>query len=230
MNDLEKYVKNNQQPTIEQNHGNFRAHKQLGDALSQLGQQEKEIAAYTEAIKLEENSAIYFRLGNAQRKDGDAKRATVSYQKAIELNSQQPFCNLSLVYRALGETLREQGKLDEAIIAFSEAIKLEPKNAVNHIRLGSTKLKKEDREGAIASYQQAIKLNPKQPFWVYKNLGDVLEKNARVEEAIVAYGKAIKLKPDASKLYLRLAQLYSQKGQINKGIEKYPNLIDKISR
>ena len=55
--------------------------------------------AYQTAIKLDPNRAgVYSSLGNALLKSGDISSAIASYQKAIELNPEQPF----QIYRNLG--------------------------------------------------------------------------------------------------------------------------------
>ncbi|MDJ0632873.1 MAG: tetratricopeptide repeat protein [Xenococcaceae cyanobacterium MO_188.B29] len=200
---------------IELNPNNYAAYKNLGDALSEQGQQSEAIVAYQEAIKLEKNPAIYYSLGNAQRKQGDLEGAAVSYQQALELNSKQPFWIYPpFIYRTLGNTLSQQGKLDAALTAYQEAIKLEPENSDNYVGVGNTQLKKGAVEEAIASYRKAIELSPRN-FAAYRNLGDALQKKGRVDEAISAYEKAIKLKPaNPNFFYKKLQQLYAELSRV----------------
>ncbi len=200
---------------IELNPNNYVAYKNLGDALSDQGQQSEAIVAYQEAIKLEENPAIYYSLGNAQRQQGDWEGAAVSYQQALELNSKQPFWLYPcLVYRTLGDTLSQQGKLDAALTAYQSAIKLEPENSGNYVGVGKAQLKKGAVDEAIASYRKAIELNPNN-LAAYRNLGDALQKKGRVDEAISAYEKAIKLKPaNPNFFYKQLQQLYAELSRV----------------
>ncbi len=168
-------------------------YRELGNALNQNDQIEEAIAAYTEAIKLNlEDPVIYRMLAASQLKFGDYTGGIASYQKAIDLNSQQPFW----VYKGLGDSLSKQERFNEAIAAYTEAIKLRPEDPAVYRMLAASQLKFGDYTGVIASSQKAIDLNPQQPFWVYKGLGDALSKQERFDQAKAAYQKAMELKPD----------------------------------
>ncbi|MGK7950244.1 MAG: tetratricopeptide repeat protein [Xenococcaceae cyanobacterium] len=86
-------------------------------------------------------------------------------------------------------------------------------------------MRQRDIRGTIANYQKAIALQPEQPAWVYHGLGDALNQNGQLEETIAAYQKAIKLKPDHPNLYLHLAQLYLEKGNLYGLIDAYQKAI-----
>ena len=81
------------------------------------------------------------------------------------------------------------------------------------------------KEGSIDNYQKAIALQLKQPPWVYQSLGDALNPNRSVDEAISAYQKAIEIKPDHPYFYLSLAKLYFQKGDLDSVITNYRKAI-----
>ena len=76
---------------------------------------------------------------------------------------------------------------------------------------------KKDRE-ALISYQQIKKKDPSLAG-PYYNMGIILKRSGRVEEAIDNYKKAISLKPDYVQAYNNLGVLY-------KDNEKYENAIE----
>ena len=120
--------------SLELNPKQFHAYTALGNTLLQLGKTEEAITAYAEAIKLDANRpGVYVALGNAQLKCEQideaitkcrSSAAIASYQKAIELNPQQPFG----VYKNLGDCLSKEGKKEQAVEAYTEALKLQPNN------------------------------------------------------------------------------------------------------
>ena len=63
------------------------------------------IEAANKAIRLMPNEAIlYNTLGSLYAMQGDSRNAIVAFQKAIELNSEEPFyhLNLSRLYQGIG--------------------------------------------------------------------------------------------------------------------------------
>ena len=87
---------------------------------------------------------------------------------------------------------------------------------LNYQAMAYSALKK-DRE-ALISYQQIKKKDPSLAG-PYYNMGIILKRNGRVEEAIDNYKKAISLKPDYVQAYNNLGVLY-------KDNEKYENAIE----
>ncbi len=152
------------------------------------------------AIKTQPNISpmVYKNLGDIFKKKSRFNDAINAYKQAIKINP-----NLSSVtYINLGDSLRQIGKFDEAVNIFKNLLEIEPNNATIYLLLAKTQEQQGNIDDSIKSYQNAIKLNSKQPFWVYKNLGDAFSTQGLLKESIDAHRKAIKLKPDSSKFSL----------------------------
>jgi O-antigen biosynthesis protein len=143
-----------------------------------------------------ENIAAWHQLARAYEAKGDFDRAIESYEKAIEIQPEQPFW----VYRHIGFALRQQERLEEAIKHYQKAIELQPDDAGIYSLMGQVQKLVGDLEGAIASYQTAIELRVDAPIQIYLNLGEVLSQCDRIEEAIAVYEAALKLEPERAEI------------------------------
>jgi serine/threonine protein kinase/cytochrome c-type biogenesis protein CcmH/NrfG len=93
----------------------------------------------------------------------------------------------------LGVALQEDKMLEEAVSTFREAIRLEPSHVNAHRNLAGALLKKgepKDLEEVIRELQEIVRLVPKDAQGQYE-LGRLLHKQKRLDEAAAAYRKAI---------------------------------------
>ena len=142
----------------------------------------------------------YVTQGNEHQQQGNINRAIESYQKAIALQPEQPVW----VYTGLGEALERNGQIEEAIAVYQKAIEIMPDNCRVQAKLATLMMREGNIEGAVTAYQKAITQanaqKPKQPEWfygwVYTGLGEALEINGQIEEALAAYQKVIEINPD----------------------------------
>lgn len=81
-----------------------------------------DVQSYRNLLNIQpDNFEVYLDLGNALAKQGDWEGAIDTYQKAIELNSQE-----ALVHNLLGEALEQLGDLEAAVVSYRRAIELHP--------------------------------------------------------------------------------------------------------
>lgn len=73
--------------------------------------------------------------------------------------------------------------------------------------------------------KQGIEIDCKQPFYVYKNLGDALAKQKQFGEAIAAYQKVIELESKNSVVYCAIGRCYNQSNNYQKAILNYQKAI-----
>ena len=193
----------------------------LGNLLKQKGEIESSIVAYNKAIELEPNQEeLYCLLAQAQTQNEHKKEAISNYQKAIELNVNQPIW----VFVSLGQVLIEEGKLKEAIAIYDQFLQLQPdsKEIEAQRTIAQQQLQKkrkiDDRhsvplkgEGdpwllhhqkadhlraenhldeAIATYRHAIDVNPSY-ILSYQNLGDALQERGLWCQALTVYREAL---------------------------------------
>ena len=96
-----------------------------GNAYSYIGEHDKAIADYDQAIKLKPNYAkAYYHRGNAYRDKIEFDQAIADYTKAIELKP-----DYVEAYYNRGKLYVEAGAYDKAVEDFSTVIKLDPEHA-----------------------------------------------------------------------------------------------------
>ncbi len=109
----------------------------------------------------------------------------------------------------IGNMYRQQ-RYDECIQEVKSKLKQSPNSLhlLNYQAMAYAALKR-DKE-ALLSYQKIIKKDSTLPG-PYYNMGIILKRNKRIEEAIDNYKKAIYLKPDSVQAYNNLGVLYQER-------------------
>ncbi len=127
-----------------------------GDAWRSKGDNDRAIADYSDAIRLNPQYARAFasRCGVWLIK-GDNDRAVADCSEAIRLDPQ----NAKFVHNR-GMVWRRKGDYDRAIADYNEAIRLNPQDANTFNGRGVAWKFKGDYDRAIADYNEAIRLNP----------------------------------------------------------------------
>jgi len=116
----------------------------------------------------------------------------------------------------LGRVRYQQNQFDLAIAAFQEVIKRDPRNVKALDNLGLTLEAKNQVEAATAAYKRAIELDEaaashsEQP---YLNLGALLSKSNRLDEAIPLLARAAEIAPGELKVHYELAKAYFDSSQ-----------------
>lgn len=111
----------------------------------------------------------------------------------------------------LGRVRYQQNQFDLAIAAFQQVLAREPKNLKALDNLGLSLEAKNQVQEAIAAYRKAIAVDEdamthsEQP---YLNLGSLLSKSNRFDEAIPLLTRAAEIAPDQFKVHYELARAY----------------------
>jgi protein O-mannosyl-transferase len=131
-------------------------------------------------------------LGGALLLQGKPDEAYPHFQAAAQINPLDPMSRSNL-----GAYLQEHGHLAEAIEQYNRVITLTSDAgllAATYANLGAADRKLGEDENARTSYDQALQLNPKQ-YNAYLGLGELSEKENRMDDAISNYSKAVELQP-----------------------------------
>ncbi len=151
-------------------------------------------------------------------KNGDFEKALFEYKK---LYSKSP-SNLSYIDQIV-TTHQQLEQYDEAEAFLTKLIK-----RVNYpsflVELGYNFQLKNDIEKANLNYNKAItsiNINPSNVFAVARSF----QNHSLLDEAVIAYEKGMQLKPDYN-FNLQLAQLYGEKGDIEKMFTGYINFAE----
>jgi FkbM family methyltransferase len=166
------------------------AHRNLGHALSELGDAAGAIAAYERALALEPNSVETLNnLGTIRSKQKDYSRAIQMLARATEVDP-----NYAPAFNNLGIALASVYRDDQAVGAFRRAIELKPEfaEAENNLALAFIHLGRP--EEAIPHCQRALALRPDYAD-ARGNLAMALTDLRRLDEALADYQQALELDP-----------------------------------
>jgi tetratricopeptide (TPR) repeat protein len=111
----------------------------------------------------------------------------------------------------LGRVRYQQNRFDLAIVAFQEVIRRDPRNIKAQDNLGLSLEAKNEVDAAIAAYRESIKLDENSPVHneqPYLNLGALLAKSGRPEEAVSWLVRAAAIVPDSGKIHYQLSKAY----------------------
>jgi tetratricopeptide (TPR) repeat protein len=132
------------------------AYDNRGTAWHAKGENDRAIADYTEAIKLNPKDVpAYNNRGTAWRDKGDLDRALADYNVAIRLDP-----NDAAAYNNRGNIRHEKGDDTGAIGDFTEAVRIDPKYALAYCNRGNAWHAKGDKDRAVADCTEAIRLDP----------------------------------------------------------------------
>ncbi len=195
-------------------------------------------------INPRQSEALYA-LGMLMQQRGQHQNAELFFQATLEL---QP--EAAAVHNSLGYSLQQQGKLEDAIACYQKALEILPDCIEVQANIGNAlhiqgKLSPEEQvyyadlnqqfalgrqnsgDFKIAElyYRQAIALQPNL-VQAHNNLGDVLQKQARLDDAIKAYQQVIKIQPEYPYAYHNLGYIFQQKGQLEESIQAYQQALN----
>src|SRR5262245_32652339 len=169
------------------------AHRNRGNAYSEMRDYNSAMADYDEAIKLDVKFAdAYFQRGLTWYYGfGNTTRAITDYSEAIRLDPQHAN---AYFYRAFAWRLR--GDIDRAIADMTEVIRIEPNNAEAYLFRGGDWYDTGDFDRAIADYTDAVRVDP--------NYGEAYGARAKAfiakgepGRAVADYTEAMRVEPNA---------------------------------
>ena len=159
----------------------------------QLGYWSSNYDLWTHALAVTDRNFIaQDNLGGALLLQGKPDEAYPHFQAAAEINPRDPMSRSNL-----GAYLQEHGHLAEAIEQYNRVISLTSDAgllAATYANRGAAYRVLGEEESARTSYDQALQLNPNQ-YNAYLGLGELSEKQNRMDDAISNYTKAVELQP-----------------------------------
>jgi len=195
---------------------------------------DKDIANYTEAIRLDPKDPYLYRgRGAAYAGMRRFDEAIADYNEAIRLDPKDPY-----TYRRRGVAYADMGKFDKAISDYSEAIQLDPesrfdpeKTCAYHARFDRARAyrSKGEYDKAIADYNVAIRLDPDYSMY-YHQRGHAHEEKGDCQKASEELSRAIQLTSDSerellSDHYRCRGVIYCETGDFRKAIGDFKEAI-----
>lgn len=142
-------------------------------------------------------------LGNAYLTAGETEKAVEVFENVTHMDP-----DFSVSFMNLGNALIACGDFDGAEKSYDKAIAIDPSEAASFCnRLGEAYYKTGQYGRAEKAFRKALKHRPDNRFY-HCNLGDVLVKQEKLEDANTAYENAVRLAPQSQgSLYNRLGNL-----------------------
>jgi len=171
----------------------------------------------------ETNAQAYHILALALEKMGHLHKALVTFQKAFDLNPDDPDLLLNLGLTAWNMKMREQ-----AVKMFRLFIDANPGSPLGYNNLGMVQCEMGDPTTAIETLRNAIYQMSGEPM-LWNSLATVLAESSRADESLQFYQEAIRLDPQFSRPYHNLGYAYSHIGKLEDALECYDGALERAT-
>lgn len=119
----------------------------------------------------------------------------------------------------------QAGQLPQAERIYKEILEAEPKNADALHLLGVLACQSRQPEVGADLITKAIQVNPNQPTF-YSNLGNALNQQGKLDEAIAAYRRALAIDPDYADAHYNLGNTLRDKTELDEAILAYQRVVE----
>jgi len=175
------------------------------------------------AANIDENNAkAYHVLGMALERMGHIYKALVTYQRAFDLDPNDPelLINLGLIAWNLKQN-------DGAARMFAHYIEACPNSPLGYNNLGSILCDMGQPDEAIETLRGAIFRMPHEPI-LWNSLATVLAEEGRAEESLVFYNEAVRLDPNFARLFHNLGYAYAHLGMMEDSLAAYDRALERV--
>ncbi|HXB51123.1 MAG TPA: tetratricopeptide repeat protein, partial [Rhizomicrobium sp.] len=175
------------------------------------------------ATEADENNAKAFHvLAMALERMGHVHKALITYERAFELDPEDPELLINLGLTAWNLKLTEgAAKMFQLYIAAC------PDSPLGYNNLGGALGDMGRPDVAIEVLRDAIRKMPDQAI-LWNSLATVLAEEGRAEESIVFYNEAARLEPDFARVYHNLGYAYQHLSQRDKGLVAYDRALELV--
>jgi len=195
-------------------------HSNLGTAYRDLGEIDRAIDSFHEAIRLAPDFAgAHYNLGLALASVEHYEEAAGALRNAVRHDPEFADARSSL-----GSALTACGCHTDAVTCFDRALELDPHAADVHYNRGNALCCLKRFDDAITDYHAAIKRTPGR-YEVWNNLGVALKESERFTEALAALRRALILAPKSAETYNNLGAVYQFQGAIRTAADCYRQAI-----
>jgi Flp pilus assembly protein TadD len=192
------------------------AHSNLGNALEALGELERALQSYREALALYPDFAdALVNIASLHARRGERDEAIACYRRGLALQPNQPGAHSNL-----GNLLRDAGRREEAAAAYRQAIALAPDLPEAHSNLGDVLTDEGRLDEAIASYRRALAARPGYAQ-AHSNLANTLVQKGLLAEAEASLKEALRLDPRLAHARFNYALLKLLQGDYETGLPLY---------
>jgi tetratricopeptide (TPR) repeat protein len=169
----------------------------------------------------EQNAQAFHVLALALEKMGHAHKALVTFERAFEIDPNDPDLLLNLGLSAWNMKLTEG-----AVRMFSLFIEARPDSPLGYNNLGMVQCETGHASVAIETLRSAIYRMPAESI-LWNSLATVLAENGRAEESIQFYKEAIRLDEPFSRPWHNLGFAYSHLGRLEEALACYDAALER---
>ena len=167
----------------------------------------------------ETNAQAYHLLAMCLERMGHVHKALVTYERAFELDPDDPDLLINLGLTAWSLDVR-----DGAVDMFQRYIVLRPDSPLGYNNLGTILCEMGDVSAAIDTLRTALLRMPTEAV-LWNALATVLAEAGRSEESIVFYEESIRLAPSFPRAYHNLGFAFSHLGRLDEALAAYDNAL-----
>src|SRR5260221_355279 len=169
-----------------------------------------------------ENSKAFHVLAMALERMGHLHKALVTYERAFELDPEDPELLINLGLTAWNLKLTEG-----AANMFRLYIASCPDSPLGYNNLGSVQSDMGQTDMAIETLRDALLRMPGEAI-LWNSLATVLAENSRAEESLVFYEEAARLEPGFARAYHNLGYAYQHLSQLDKALVCYDKALELV--
>ena len=169
-----------------------------------------------------QNAKAFHMLAMALERMGHLHKALVTYERAFELDPDDPELLINL-----GLTAWNLKLTDGAAQMFALYIVACPNSPLGYNNLGSIQCDLGAPDAAIATLKSAIARMPQEAI-LWNALATVLAEEGRAAESIVFYEEAARLAPGFARAYHNLGYAYQHLGQLEAAMAAYDKALERV--
>jgi tetratricopeptide (TPR) repeat protein len=170
----------------------------------------------------ESNSKAFHVLAMALERMGHLHKALVTYERAHQLDPEDPELLINL-----GLTAWNLKLIDGAARMFQLYIEARPDSPLGYNNLGSVQCDLGQPDTAIETLRAAIMRMPAETI-LWNSLATVLAEEGRADESLVFYNEAIRLEPGFARAYHNLGYAYQHLGQLEEALANYDRAMERV--
>lgn len=169
------------------------------------------------------NSKAFHVLAMALERMGHLHKALVTYERAFELDPEDPELLINL-----GLTAWNLKLTDGAAKMFQLYIASCPDSPLGYNNLGSVQGDMGNVDQAIETLRAALYRMPEEAM-LWNSLATVLAENSRADESLVFYEEAARLAPSFARAYHNLGFAYQHLSQMDKALVSYDRALELVT-
>ena len=168
-----------------------------------------------------QSSKAFHVLGMALERMGHLHKALVTYERAFQLDPEDPELLINLGLTAWNLKLTEGAE-----VMFRLYIAAMPDSPLGYNNLGSVQCDQGQPGAAIETLKTAILRMPQEAI-LWNALATVLAEEGRSDESVVFYEESIRLAPDFARAYHNLGYAYQHLGKLEEALNYYDGALER---